>query len=139
VATLAQTSMSFRRLDISARRFRTLGPQIDDAAERTAREIYGEDVEVDVVLEAGSLRVRISVIGSLLILGQVYDGISHYKDFRESIILLVEDGQRFGSAVYREVLKVTGEQKADRFATKDMTPGRIARVTATDCERDSGY
>jgi hypothetical protein len=66
VARLAQTSIRFKRLDISERRFRELGPQIDHVAEGVTREIYGRNVEVDVVLEAGSLLVQITLTGGLL-------------------------------------------------------------------------
>src|SRR5262249_51497209 len=106
--------------------FRELGPQIDGVAEKVAREIYGPRVEVDVVLEAGSLLVRVTVIGGLLLGG--YDAISKYKDFKEGVVLLIEDAHEYGSALYKEVLKLTGEQKADTVVKRDMTPGKIARV-----------
>jgi hypothetical protein len=48
--------------------------QIDHIAARLALEIYGSGVKVDVLLEGGSLLVRISLIGTLLWGG--YDAIS---------------------------------------------------------------
>jgi len=126
VARLAQVSIRFKRFDIDEQRFQELGTQIDAVAARIAREVYGRGVEVDVVLEAGSLLVRITVIGSLLLGG--YHAISEYKDFKEGITLLVKDANEWSSGIYKEVLKLTGEQKADTFVRRDMTPGRIARV-----------
>jgi len=126
VARLAQTSISFRRIDIDEQRLRELGPQIDDAAARIAHEIYWPGVELDVVLEAGSLLVRATVIGGLLLGG--YNVVSKYKDFKEGIVELVKDAHEYGSGIYNEVLKLTGQQNADTVTIRDMTPGRIVRV-----------
>jgi hypothetical protein len=126
VARLAQTSIRFRRFDIDEERLQELGARIDEVAARTAREIYGPGVEVDVVLEAGSLLIRITLIGSILWGG--YDAISKYDDFKRGVVELVKDGQEYGSAIYDEVLKLTGQHKADAVTVRDMTPGRIARV-----------
>jgi len=125
MARLAQTSIRFRDFEIDAGRLNELGSQIDDVAAQAAREIYGEGVEVDVVLEAGSLLIRVTVIGLLL---GTYDAISKYPDFKEGVSALVEDARHYGSAIYNEVLKITGERKANSVAKREMTPGKIADV-----------
>jgi hypothetical protein len=66
MARLAQTSIRFRDFEIDEERLNQLGNQIDRVAASVAREIYGEGVEVDVVLEAGSLLIRTTVIAGLL-------------------------------------------------------------------------
>jgi hypothetical protein len=109
VARLAQTSIIFRDFEIDEERLNQLGTQIDGVAARAAREIYGEGAEVDVVLEAGSLLIRISVIGGLLLGG--YDAISKFPNFKVGVAELVKDAQYYGSAVYNEVLKLTGKKK----------------------------
>jgi hypothetical protein len=126
VARLAQTSIRFTRYEISEAQFTQLTVEIDAAAARIAREIYGPAVEVDVVVEAGSLLVRITVIGGLLL--GTYDAISKYPDFKEGVAALVEDAEKYGSAIVDEILKVTGQKKPDSVSKRDMTPGRISRV-----------
>jgi hypothetical protein len=110
MARLAQTSIRFRDFEIDEERLNQLGNQIDRVAASVAREIYGEGVEVDVVLEAGSLLIRTTVIAGLLWGG--YDAISKYPDFKDGVGQLVEDAHHYGSAVYNEVLKLTGGKKA---------------------------
>ncbi len=95
-------------------------------AGQVAVRIYGPQVEVDVVVEAGSLLVRITVIGSLLWGG--YDAVSKYPDFKHGMHQLVEDAQKYGSAIVNEVVKVTGHAKPASITKRDMTPGRISRV-----------
>ncbi len=126
MARLAQTSIRFRRYEIGAARFERLSVEIDAVAARVAREIYGPAVEVDVVIEAGSLLIRITVIGSIL--WGTYDGISKYPDFKVGLGELVKDAQDYSSAIVDEVLKVTGQKKADSIAKRDMTPGKISRI-----------
>jgi hypothetical protein len=129
VTKLAQTSISFRRFDVDEQDFQQFSTQIDDLAARVAIGIYGPSVELDVVLEVGSLLVRITVIGVIghLLLGG-YDAISKYSEFKKGIIELAKDAQEYGSAIYDQVRKLTGEQEADYVAKRHMTPGRIARV-----------
>lgn len=126
MARLAQTSIRFRHYEIGPERFERLSDEIDAVAARIAREIYGPAVEVDVVVEAGSLLVRITVIGGLLL--GTYDAISKYPDFKEGLVALAEDAEKYGSVVVHEVLKVTGEKKPDSVAKRDMTPGKLIRV-----------
>lgn len=126
MARLAQTSIRFRRYEVDAAQFERLSVEIDAVAARVTGEIYGPSVEVDVVIEAGSLLITITVIGSIL--WGTYDAISKYPDFKEGLGKLVKDAQRYGSAIVDEVLKVTGQGKPDSIAKRDMTPGRISRV-----------
>jgi hypothetical protein len=126
MARLAQTSIRFRDFEINQHLLDELGIEIDRVAATAAREIYGEGVEVDVVLEAASLLIRSTVIGGLLWGG--YDAISKYPDFKAGIEELVKDAQHYGSTVYNGVLKLTGAEKADGFVKRDMTPGKISRV-----------
>jgi hypothetical protein len=126
MARLAQTSIRFRDFEIDEERLNQLGNQIDSISARVAREIYGDGVEVDIVLEAGSLLIRNTVIGALLLGG--YDAISKYPDFKEGVGQLVEDAQHYGSAIYNEVSELMGGKKPDRVVIRDMTPGKIALV-----------
>ena len=126
MARLAQTSIRFREYEVGPTEFERLSIEIDAAAARIAGEIYGPAVEVDVVVEAGSLLVRVTVIGGLLL--GTYDAVSKYKDFKEGVELLVHDAEKYGSAIVSEVVKVTGAKTPDSVAKRDMTPGRISRV-----------
>jgi hypothetical protein len=126
MARLAQTSIRFRRFEISERRFQELIPAIDQAAEDTAQRIYGELVTVDVYIEAGSFLVRITLIGGLL-LGS-YHAVSDSNDFKKEIVELVKHAEDFGSAIYEEVLRITGETQADVIRRRSMTPGKISQA-----------
>ncbi|QPF85528.1 hypothetical protein IC762_04145 [Bradyrhizobium genosp. L] len=126
MARLAQTSIRFKEYEVGPSEFERLSMEIDAAAARVAREIYGPAVEVDVVVEAGSLLVRITVIGGLLL--GTYDAVSKYKDFKEGVDLLVHDAEKYGAAILNEVVKVTGAKKPDSVSKRAMTPGRISRV-----------
>lgn len=127
MAKLAQTSIRFKEFEIGPREFELLSKEVDAAAARIAQNIYGPNVEVDVVVEAGSLLIRVTVIGGLL--WGVYDGISKYKDFRESIEFLVRDAEKYGSAIVDQVVRLTGaKERPDTVAKRTMTPGRISRV-----------
>jgi hypothetical protein len=123
MARLARTSIRFRDFELDEDRLNELGPEIGSVAARSARDVYGEGVEVDVVLEASSLLVRATVIGAL-----VAGGISKYPDFKEGVSQLVQDAQYYGTAFYNEVLELTGKGEADSVQKNDMTPGRIARL-----------
>lgn len=126
MARLAQTSIRFKRYEISEAQFTRLTVEIDSVAAQIAREIYGPAVEVDVVVEAASLLVRITVIGGFLL--GIYDAVSKYPDFKAGLAALVEDAQKYGSAIVDAVLKVTGQKKPDTVTKRDMTPGKISRV-----------
>jgi hypothetical protein len=125
VARLAQTSIRFRRYEIGSKRFGALSTEIDAVAASVAREIYGPSVEVDIVVEAGSLLVRVTVIGLLL---GTYDAISKYPDFKEGLVALVEDAEKYGSVMVDEIMKLTGAEKPDSVNKRSMTPGKLFRV-----------
>jgi hypothetical protein len=126
MARLAQTSIRFRRYEIGVERFERLSVEIDAAAARVTRQIYGPSVEVDVVIVAGSLLITITVLGGIL--WGTYDAISKYPDFRDGLGKLVKDAKEYGSAIVEEILKVTGQKKPDSVAKRDMTPGKISRI-----------
>lgn len=126
MAKIAQTSIRFRRFEITEGRFRELGPTMDKAAADVARRIYRETVTIDVYLEAGSLIVRITVIGGLLL--GTYHSVAEYKDFKAGIVELIKDAEKYGTAIYQEVLKLTRASKADSVVKRKMTPGKILRV-----------
>jgi hypothetical protein len=126
LAKLAQTSVRFERLEMTERRFKSLGPEVDEAAARIARDIYGDHVSLDVVLEGGSLFARLTAIGFLLL--GTYHSVAEYKDFRESLALLENQAKDFSEHVYEKLRELTGGRKADKVVTRTMTPGRISRV-----------
>lgn len=126
MARLAQASIRFQRYEIEASKFEQFSGEIDFVAAQVTREIYGPSVEVDVVIESGSLLIQITVLGGIL--WGSYDAISKYPDFNAGLAQLRKDAQKYGSAIVDAVLKVTGQKKPDKVTTRDMTPGKIARV-----------
>jgi hypothetical protein len=127
MARLAQISIRFEHVAISQARFEELGHEIDRAAAEVARRIYGDDVvELDVYVQAGSLFLRLTVIGGLLL--GTYHAVAEYKDFRESLSLLSEDAGHFGEQISKEVSKLMGGAKADSVRSRKMTPSKILKV-----------
>lgn len=126
MAKLAQTYIRFRRIEIDESGLQIMARRVEKAARAAAREAYEFEVSLDVYLEAGSLFVRITVIGSLVL--ALYHEVGHYEKFKEGISLLVEDAEKYGNAIYQKVLKVTGVPKADAVSKRPMTPGKIDRV-----------
>jgi hypothetical protein len=91
LAQLAQAYVHLKPYHASDRNIRSLGRYAKRVAIKAASEIYGGDVEIEVQLEEGSLRARITVVGTLSVLLGTYSFVANYKGFKESI---VEPNQR---------------------------------------------
>jgi hypothetical protein len=63
------------------------------------------DVHVEVEFEPGSLKTKVTVMGTILILIQ---GISNYKNFRDGIQLIYSDTKRLSEYIISESLFKTG-------------------------------
>jgi hypothetical protein len=93
---------------------------------KSALEVYGGGVTVDVRLEEGSLRTWVSVAGALA----VYGAIADYKGFKESIQEMCKDAREYSVDVcgaFTEAAKVNKGQ-IYRVERRLKTPGKINRV-----------
>src|SRR5262249_43360679 len=79
-------------------------------------------------LEAGSLKARITVIGSIVVF--LYTVIADYKGFKEGIGELCKDAREYAYDVCGGVLQLTGasEKEVVKIEKRTMTPGRVSRV-----------
>ncbi len=129
MAQLAQAYIHFKPYSASEREIRALGRYAEKLAVRTAKEIYGGGVVVEVELEEGSLRTRITVIGGIFI--AVYSGVANYKGFKESVVELCEDARDFSVDVCAPFTKKAGVPKEDiyRFERRLKTPGKLYRIS----------
>lgn len=77
-----------------------------------------EGLDVNVEFEEGSIKVRVTVIGTLMLLLQ---GISSYKDFREGLQLLYSDAKWLSDAIISESLFQTKAKHHDIIRVEART------------------
>lgn len=85
------------------------------------------DAPIEIELEDGSLKARVTVMGTLLL---VLQGISNYKDFREGIQLLYSDAKRVTEYIISESLFMAGarQEKAIRIEARVGIIGSIQKI-----------
>lgn len=86
-----------------------------------------EGLEINVEFEDGSIKARVTVIGTLMLLLQ---GISSYKDFREGLQLLYSDAKWLSDAIISESLYQTKAKHHDviRVEARTRIIGSIHKV-----------
>lgn len=77
-----------------------------------------EGLEINVEFEDGSIKARVTVIGTLMLLLQ---GISSYKDFREGLQLLYYDAKWLSDAIISESLYQTKAKHHDVIRVEART------------------
>ncbi|CAJ1800451.1 hypothetical protein [Aeromonas veronii] len=77
-----------------------------------------EGLEINVEFEDGSIKARVTVIGTLMLLLQ---GISSYKDFREGLQLLYSDAKWLSDAIISESLYQTKAKHHDVIRVEAIT------------------
>lgn len=82
------------------------------------------DAQVEVVFEEGSLKGRVTVMGTILLLMQ---GVANYKDFREGIQLIYSDSKRLSEYVISEALFATGS-KHDNIVRLEARTGIVGTL-----------
>lgn len=97
-------------------------------AYQAARDIYGGGVEVEVVLQDGSLFTKITVVGGLLL--GTYHGVASYPDFKDGIVELCEDANKYTDAFVHNFLSAsaTPQSKVVKISTSTKTPGKVSRL-----------
>lgn len=126
MAIIAQVSVRLPISPVSQEEFYEIGRQAERLAVEAAQRIYGErPIEIDVYLEEGSVWVRLTVAGGLLL--GVYHGVAKYKDFKESVVELKHDATSFGNAIAENLKALAGPKKNEvRVTKRTMTPGRLS-------------
>ncbi|SFI62602.1 hypothetical protein [Bradyrhizobium sp. Gha] len=126
---LAQAYTHLKPYSASRRDIQSLGRYAKRVAIRTAADIYGGEVEIEVQIEEGSLVDRITVIGSLLL--AAHGHIADYKGFKESVVDMCDDAREFAIDVCAPFIKKAGVPKEDvyRFERRLKTPGKLYRFS----------
>ena len=85
-------------------------------------------VQVDVEFEEGSLKARITIMGSILLLMQ---GISNYPSFKEGVSLLYQDSRRLAEYLVSEAQFHAGAKHQDviRLEARTGIIGSLHKVT----------
>lgn len=85
------------------------------------------DAPIEIELEDGSLKARVTVIGTLLL---VLQGIANYKDFREGIQLLYSDAKRVTDYIIAESVFMAGarQEKVIRIEARVGIIGSIQKI-----------
>ncbi len=129
VAQLAQAYIHLKPYKASDKELKRLGRFAERISVKIAGDIYGGGVAIDVELEEGSLRTRVTVIGSIML--ATYGTIGGYKGFKESVVELCNDARDFAVDVCGPVVAKAGVEKEEvyRFERRLKTPGKIYRLS----------
>lgn len=109
MARLAQVRFVLDPYVVTRENIRQLGHSADRIAQRTALSIFGEDVDLDVLLEDGSLVGKIGVIGALL-LGS-YHAAASYPDFLIGMNIISSQAKVFSDEFVHKFLVENGATK----------------------------
>jgi len=130
VTQLAQAYIHLKPYRASDKEVRSLGRYAKRVAIKTASNIYGGDVQIEVQIEEGSLITRVTVVG-LLLVGEVYSHVADYKGFKESVVELCDDAREFAVDVCAPFVRKAGVPQEDvyRFERRLKTPGKLYRLS----------
>lgn len=128
MAQLVQITLVLDVAKLTDERIATLGRIADKVAYQAALDIYGGGVEVDVVLQDGSLFAKITVIGALLL--GTYHGVASYPDFKDGIAELCEDANKYSTEFVHSFLSAsaTPHKQVVNIRTNTKTPGKVIRL-----------
>jgi hypothetical protein len=105
--------------------FPRLASSLEHRIVRLAKEIFVEGVEIEFILEDGSLIERTKVIGKRLAIAITV--VAGYHEFRESVIYIYDDAQKFGRLVIEEFYQIT-ETSPSNIIYKRWVPSDINRL-----------
>lgn len=130
MAEIAQTYVHLRPYELNRERIDRLGYAVQESAVEAARIVYGGGVDIEVELEAGSVKGWITVGGILGALHLGYGAVADYKGFKESIVEMCEDAKKFGMIVSEAFTSKAGvsPESVYRVEKRLKVPGKIKRV-----------
>jgi hypothetical protein len=128
LAKLAQAYIHLRPYSITGERLRRLGEATDRLAYEAADRVYGGGVSVDVELEEGSLKVRVTVIGSLVL--SLYANVANYKGFKDSVADMCNEAREYTVDVCGAFKERAGaaDTQVYRMERRLKTPGKLYRL-----------
>jgi len=128
MAQLAQVRLLLALQDVSPSQIERLGRIADEAAAYAARSVYGDKVEIDVVLQEGSILTKVTVIGGLLI--GVYHATGSYPDFKDGMAMLCDDASKYSQVFVNNFIKSSGlpPSSIESVTSTAKTPKRIKKL-----------
>jgi hypothetical protein len=124
---LAQSYVHIRPLAFNSIEIDNIGLKITDIAKGSAKQIYHHDVQLEIRIEEGSIKVWATV---LAVVASTYSGVANYKGFKESIIELCSDAKQFGGDVCGAVTNIAIANKAQVFRAERRLkfPGKVRKI-----------
>jgi hypothetical protein len=127
---IAQTYVHLRPYELDSERINQLGYAVQESAIQAAVAVYGGGVNIDVKLEAGSVKGWVTIGGIIGALQVGYGAVADYKGFKESIVEICEDAKKFGTIV-SDAFSAKARVSPDsvyRVEKRLKVPGKIKRV-----------
>jgi hypothetical protein len=81
MSQLVQVYVRLKPYSVTKDQLERLGHATDDIVREVAQQLYDRPVQIDVLLESGTLRTVLTVAGSIVLGG--YYIIGNYKSFKE--------------------------------------------------------
>lgn len=133
MAQLAQAYFHFKT-DMRPTELQEFGRRVRDVSRIAALRNFDIEVRVDVDIEEGSLKGRITVVGALLLSGTSL--IANYKGVKDSVIEICQDARSFGGDVCGRAIELAGVSKRQVYRTerRTKTAGKLGRLLS-DIER----
>lgn len=100
---------------------------ITDFARSRSDFYFHPDVSIEIVFEEGSLKARVTVLGTLFLLMQ---GVSNYPDFKEGVSLIHNDSKRLAEYIVSEAQFIAGSkhQNVIRLEARTGVVGSLHKV-----------
>jgi len=123
MSTLSQAYLNLT-IDASASEIEAVRTYLAEVGRCIAIEVYGQEIEIEIRIEDGSLKAWVTVVGLIWV------GVASYGSFRTGIDYLVHDGRQFGEMVTSRFIEDAGLQddKVYRVERRLGIPGRIRRL-----------
>jgi hypothetical protein len=95
MANLAELYVGLDPYEASEGEYQRLGERIHEIAIETALRTYGDGITIEVVIRAGSAKIKVRVMQTLLALDLIYGHMADWKSFKEQAVATYESSVSF--------------------------------------------
>jgi hypothetical protein len=133
MARIAQAYFHFHTR-LAEKEMRKFGRQVDRAARRAALRNFETVVIINVDIEEGSLKGRVTVFASIILATTTL--VSNYKGVKDGVKEMCEDARSFGTDVCKKAIDLAGvsDKQVYRLERRTKTAGKLSRFLG-DVER----
>ena len=127
---LAKFYFHVREIELDEKVFGFYGEHLQLSSEKVARNIFEEAETLQIDLKEGSLKGCAIVYGIMSTLfGGGYAIVANYPEFKEGLIEICEDAQRFGSDICDDLLHRMGQDRDSVIIRRYKgVPGQVLRA-----------